>query len=642
MDKRFNASAFLLLAGLSAGAQAQPADIQLDPVTVTSGFAPVSASRSGRNILVIPGAAFQKLPVSSVDELLRYVPGVEIQARGPMGAQSDIVMRGGTFQQVLVLIDGVRVNDPFSGHFTTYFPIAPAEIERIEVLKGASSALYGSEAVGGVIHIITRSFAARAGSAQKGGSAQVSAGSYGLLNAQAGGVFGNGRSTVGGGLLSNNADGVPQRGIKGYFHAHTASLSASHHFAGGLRLSARASYDERDFAAQNFYTTFASDTSRERVRSSWNQLALAYERGRNRWTLEGGYRHTTDRFLFNSASIANENKSGLWQLLARNEHRFSDAWVLTSGLQYFRRGIHSNDRGNHAESQVAAIGTLQYTSPGGLSITPALRLDWQEQRGAELVPQLALSYRSHGLQLRASGGKTIRDADFTERYNNYNKVLVTSGRIGNPALASERSWAWEAGADYFLTKALKVSGTFFQRYHTGLIDYVPTPYAQMPRRSNLAPGGSYALAMNMASVNITGAELDVQFRHAFAGTRRELSAAAGLTWAGAESPNGAQGFYLSSFAKYLLSGQVAYSTPRIVLGLTGLYKQRAAAQSAPAIKADLSKDYFVLNGKAQFFVLPEKLGVFVQADNLFDRSYSDLLGAPMPGRWWQFGAHFKL
>ncbi|GAA4329624.1 TonB-dependent receptor [Flaviaesturariibacter amylovorans] len=641
MHTRISATAAALLSAIAAGAQTQPTEIQLDPVTVTSGLAPINASRSGRNILVIPGSAFHKLPVSSIDELLRYVPGIEIQARGPMGAQSDIVMRGGTFQQVLVLIDGVRVNDPFSGHFTTYFPVAPAEIERIEVLKGASSALYGSEAVGGVVHIITKSFAARAGTAQKGGSAQVSAGSYGLRNAQAGGIYSNGRSTIGGGVLSNNADGVQQRGIKGYFHAHTASLSAGHFFRNGLRLAVRSSYDERDFAAQNYYTTFASDTSRERVRTAWNQLALSYEKGRNRWSLEGGYRHTNDRFLFNSASVANQNKSGLWQLLARNEHRCSDAWILNSGIQYFRRSIRSNDRGNHVESQVAGIATLQYISVDGFSVTPALRLDWQERRGTELVPQLALSYRTNGLQLRASGGKTIRDADFTERYNNYNKVLVTSGRIGNPALSSERSWAWEAGADYFLAKGFRVSATFFQRFHDGLIDYVPTPYAQMPRRDNLSPTGTYALARNVAKVNITGAELDLQYRHTFTGTRRELMASAGLTWAQAESPNGAKGFYLNSFAKYLLSGQLAYSTPRVVLGLTGLYKQRAAAQSAPAIKAELSKDYFVLNGKAQFFVLPEKLGVFVQADNLFDRLYSDLLGAPMPGRWWQFGAHFK-
>jgi iron complex outermembrane receptor protein len=136
-------------------------DISLDPVTVTSSMIEKRASETGRNIAVIKGDYFKNLPVNSVDDLLRYVPGVEIQARGSMGSQSDIVLRGGTFQQVLVVVDGLRLNDPNTGHFSSYIPIVPSEIERIEVLKGASSAIYGSEAVGGVIHVITKTFAAR-------------------------------------------------------------------------------------------------------------------------------------------------------------------------------------------------------------------------------------------------------------------------------------------------------------------------------------------------------------------------------------------------------------------------------------------------------------------------------------------------
>src|SRR3954452_13835230 len=129
----------VILTTFSATAQ----QIELDPVTITATLQPVSASATGRNIIVITGEQFAKLPVHSVDELLRYLPGIEVQMRGPMGAQSDIVIRGGTFQQVLVIIDGIRINDPNTGHFNSYIPVVPAEIDRIEVLKGASSAIYG-------------------------------------------------------------------------------------------------------------------------------------------------------------------------------------------------------------------------------------------------------------------------------------------------------------------------------------------------------------------------------------------------------------------------------------------------------------------------------------------------------------------
>ncbi|RYY87330.1 MAG: TonB-dependent receptor, partial [Chitinophagaceae bacterium] len=597
-------------------------------------------SRSGRNILVIPGEQFRRLPVNSIDELLRYVPGIEIQARGPMGAQSDIVMRGGTFQQVLVLVDGLRVNDPFSGHFATYFPIAPQEIERIEVLKGAAAAPYGSEAVGGVVHIISKSFAAKKGVKATTGSAQLSAGQYGLLNGSAGAFHSNGKTSVSGGLLSNNADGVQQRGIKGYFHATTASASVSHRINDNWRFAARSAYDVRDFAAQNFYTTFASDTSIEKVKTSWNQLSLEHEKGRNRLVLDAGYKNTSDYFQFNTIGTANSNRSGLWQATLRDELRVGKHALLSNGLQYNKRVIRSNDRGDHTEGQVAAFSTLSYTGAQGLNIAPALRLDWHERRGFELIPQLAVSLRRNNWQLRASAGKTIRDADFTERYNNYNKTLVSSGRIGNPDLNAERATALEAGGDLYLFKTLRVSATYFNRLHKGLIDYVTTAYADMPRRENLAPTGTYALAQNLADVNIRGAELDIQYVRAMR-NGQNIQASAGITWAEAESKNGIAGFYLTSFAKHLVNGSVQYSSKRLEIGFTALYKERAVAQSATAIKAELGKDYFVLNGKAQFFVLPAKLGVFVQADNLFDKQYSDLLGAQMPGRWLQGGVQFK-
>lgn len=118
-------------------------------------------------MISIRGDYFNALAVHSLDELLRYLPGVEVQQRGPQGAQSNIILRRGTFQQVLVIIDGIRLNDPLTGHFNSYIPLNPAEIERIEILKGSAAAIYGSEAVGGVINIISRSFSSAVLPAQK-------------------------------------------------------------------------------------------------------------------------------------------------------------------------------------------------------------------------------------------------------------------------------------------------------------------------------------------------------------------------------------------------------------------------------------------------------------------------------------------
>src|SRR4051812_5783598 len=264
-------TALTLLGFMAMGAlHAQVTGEELDPVTVTGSLQPKQISGTGRNIVVIKGDRFRNLPVHSVDELLRFLPGIEVQMRGPMGSQSDIVLRGGTFQQVLVLLDGVRINDPNTGHFNSYIPIAPAEIDRIEVLKGASSAIYGSDAVGGVIQVITKTFAAREGVKQFSGSAQVAAGEYGLRHVSAG-LFARGKKTaVSAGWLNNSSDGQLQRGARGYVDANTISASVSHQFSKDLQLSVRVAYDDRDFAAQNFYTSFSSDTASEKVRTLWS------------------------------------------------------------------------------------------------------------------------------------------------------------------------------------------------------------------------------------------------------------------------------------------------------------------------------------------------------------------------------------
>ena len=95
----------------------EPIATELDPVTVSSSLSSLLSSKTGRNIVVIKGEQFAKLPVNSIDELLRYVPGIEVQARGPMGSQSDIVLRGGTFQQVLVMHDMLGINTEFKPRF---------------------------------------------------------------------------------------------------------------------------------------------------------------------------------------------------------------------------------------------------------------------------------------------------------------------------------------------------------------------------------------------------------------------------------------------------------------------------------------------------------------------------------------------
>jgi iron complex outermembrane receptor protein len=625
---------------LSAYAIAQDNERVLDPVTITSSLVSKPVSQTGRNIVIIKGEEFSRLPVHSIDDLLRYLPGVEVQMRGPMGAQSDIVLRAGTFQQVLVIIDGVRVNDANTGHFSSYIPIAPAEIDHIEILKGASSAIYGSEAVGGVIHIISKTFAARQQPARKYNvQADLMGGEYELANANIGGYYQKNKTALSGGWLSNNTEGQLQRGTRGFVYANTASLSVSHFFNEKWQLSLRTSYDNRRFSAQNFYTTFGSDTAKEKVNSLWSQARLSYTGKNHRIKTDIGWKAIEDEYSFNRPSIPNNNKSQLMQATISDEWKIGECLVLVNGVQVINKRIRSNDRGNHDLLQAAAFFVWNQ-SIHDFTINPALRIDWNERSGAELVPQMNLSWRRNAFQLRASAGKTIRDADFTERFNNYNKTLVTSGRVGNPELEAERSFSYEGGADYFAGKNFKVAATFFQRLHKRLIDYVPTAYADMPRKDNLSPAGTYALARNIAKVNTTGGELDLQFQKSF-GRNGTIYAGAGMIWLHSRSSDTIPSFYVSSHATFLNNFFAEYTHRLFFISVNGIYKTRDK-QAAQAIHAELSSDYFLLNARIGPSLCNGRVKTFIQINNLFNVSYSDLLGSAMPGRWFLAGINCAL
>jgi vitamin B12 transporter len=634
MKNKFSLFAFILF---STATYAQ--DHELDGITITSSLTEKRASETGRNITIVRGDQLTALPVHSIDELLRYLPGVETQARGPLGAQSDFVLRGGTFQQVLVILDGLRLNDPNTGHFSSYIPITPAEIERVEVLKGASSAIYGADAVGGVIHIITKSFAARQQQpAQASVSGRIAGGEYGFSQLSAGGNYRNRKWQVGGGLLVNNTDGVLQRGTRGFVHNRSVSASAAYFFNQYWSLAYRGAYDQRDFAAQNFYTAFLSDTANEKVNSWWHQARLSYQRNKTRISLDACYKTLEDEYRFNPSSLANQSKSKLFQSLLAYQYQVNESGALTAGFNYQQKMINSNDRGKHSLYLAAPFISLSQKFGNYFTLHPSLRTEFIEGLDAEWIPQVTASWRQGSWQWRASGGKTIRDADFTERFNNYGKTFVASGRIGNPDLRAEHSWSYEAGADWFFHKKLKLSATFFQRYHRQLIDYVTTAYADMPRKENLSPTGIYALARNIARVETSGLEADLQYVEKFGG-RHQLSMTAGITWLDSRSSDGTASLYVSSHARFLSNFSAVYQCGNFGLSVNGLYKKRAV-QQAPAIQAQLTRDYFVMNVQVSWAVWHNKLMLFAQADNLFDRSYSDLLGAPMPGRWVLGGLRF--
>lgn len=637
--------AVLLCLTLSSSVLAQEEnkdDKELDPITITGTLTPSIISKTGRNILVVKGDQINKLPVQSIDELIRYIPGVEVQSRGPMGAQSNITIRGGTFQQVLIILDGIRLNDPLTGHFNSYIPIAPSEIERIEILKGASSAVYGTEAVGGVVHIITKTFASRNQKNGGYGNGQLTLGEYGLVNLQVGGGFHQKKTTGSIGMITNNAKGQPLRGAKGFFNLTTFSASLKQEIGKNWSVAYRFGLDDRNFNAQNFYSQRLSDTATEYVNSTWNHLKTEFRKNKHFLSLDLGSKKTLDQYRFNKGLNPNINNSNLQQALLIYNYKVNDNSTITAGSQYINRKITSNDRGDHEVATAGFFALLSTKIGDALFLNPGVRADWNERSGWELLPQINANYRYEGFLFRAGVGRTGRDADFTERFNNYQRSNVPGGsRIGNPDLVSETSISYELGVDYFLGKNFKISTTWFERFHDDLIDYVRTPYANMPRQVNLVSGASYDLAKNIAKVNTTGIETDIQYNQSL-GTSHTINAGIGIIWMRSRSSDTIPSLYVSNHAKEFINFFASYRYKLIGLSINGLFKERNTQPVVAGI-VPLSRTYFLLNLRADVYAgKNQNVAFFVQADNLFDKTYSDILGSVMPKRWVMTGIKVTL
>ncbi len=613
--------------------------VDLNPITIIATRNPQKATETGRSITVLEGKIFNQLPVNSIDELLKYVPGVEVQSRGPMGTQSDIILRGGTFQQVLILLDGIKINDPITGHFSSYIPVAPYEIERIEILRGSAAAVYGAEAVGGVISIITKTFDKYKTEKSNHESISASLGQYRLINGNMGWHITGPKFNASLGILSNNTPGQLLRGDnRGYLHNNTFSGSIAIALKNNWQISLRSSYDSRNFAAQNYYTTFKSDTAIEKVTTFWNQAQLKQQTKKFSQQVDVLYKNTSDHYLFNSVSTANDNKSNFFLLQYLYAQKINDRFNMSAGAQLDRRAITSNDRGNHFANHAAVFAMVAYTNKH-LKISPALRVDRDANYGTAILPQLNTSYQLKNITFRINAGRSIRSGDFTERYNNYNKTIVAGGSIGNPNLSTENAWSYEAGADFILSNNFKASVTGFYRDQNNVIDYVRTAYSEMPRKVNLLPTGIYALAKNIKKVKTSGVEMELVYQKIFT-LQQSLYMTAGITLLNSSSSDAVPSFYIISHAKTLVQSTILYKYKKLNTAINLLYKDRDP-KNAIAINAAITKNYFLLNSKIGYNV-NKKVKLFISCNNITNIQYSDLLGSLMPGRWLSGGINVNL
>ncbi len=626
--------------------------ISFDTIEVDAMRIPLKMHQTGRNISVLTATEIASINANSLDEILQQIPGIEVQSRGGFGVQGDILMRGSTFTQVLVLINGVKMNDPLTGHFNGNIPVAKNEIEKIEILRGSGSAMYGADAVGGVINIITKSFSNKKNSPSISG--EIGYGQNKLIDGNIGVTHSSDKFVFDANVSISESDGeeIPALTIdtsttleayNTFFDNKTVSASVAYKATERTTIKARTSYDQRDFAARYFYTTSTFDKSVESVSGFFNHLQISHIGNKGVTDVNFSHKKSNDVFVFSPDFPSTNNHEMQFLNFTANHHlTLNEKMGIKFGIQADQRSIESNDRGDHEDLHFGAYGLLAYTK-NQFSLITAIRADYDDNYEFEFSPSVNAAYNFEKLTLRTSIGKSIRAADYTERYVSNNLMNLTPGRsLGNPDLKAEKSWSAEFGFDYNASKNWQLSSSVFTRVSDQLIDYVSTNQADIGSVSevgSLQEGADYFFANNIADVTTLGFEVSSDLQIPI-GEKGLFSWNVGYTFVENTNEQDIISVYLSNATKHLISNRFLLRYDNIDFTLSSIFKQRDP-RIASGINANLEENYIVFSPKIKYR-FSEATYLSAEAINVFDAEYQNILGARMPGRWLRFAFGFKM
>lgn len=447
--------AFISLAQNTATTESKKPNATTETVVVLGSPAPVPLAESPASVLVLPVGG-ESLKVESFQDLLRKDSSIEIEERGAGGGQADLILRGGTFEQALVLLNGFRINDSQTSHHNLDLPIPLGAIDSMEVLHGAGSTLHGTDALSGVADFLT--------AAPTETSLYLKAG---------GGSFGENEESLLGSLVRKQWSSrlAAERNFstgfmtdRDYRNEDAMFESWANSWLGVTDLLFAAS--DRSFGANQFYGPY---DSWERTKG-W--FASARQELESHTVAAFGYRRHTDEFILlrNDPSVYENNHiDDSWQASLRRTVPLASPSVLLLGLESDGDSIDSNNLGLHARNRGAGYIDMDLRPAKRRWNLSAGMREEIFSGGAEAIfaPHLAGSYRlTENLKLRASGGYGYRIPTYTDLY--YSDPTT----IGNPNLKPESAWSGEAGADLSVTSKLVVAATgFYSRQHDS-IDYV--------------------------------------------------------------------------------------------------------------------------------------------------------------------------
>ncbi len=557
---------------------------ELEPVVVTANRYPKNILEITRTVVVIDSTEISKY--ISIIQALKDAAGLDLRIRGN-NIQADPGIRGSTFQQVLVMIDGVRVNDPQTGHHNLNIPVPLPQIERIEILKGSASSLYGSDACGGVINIITRK------KGRIGGSLGIGSFGYKEISAMIG---------VKNLMLNFSADSSSGY-APGYEHAQYNVGGKFYQTIGNnLNLAIMGGYLDKRFGAKNFYAPYPS----------WEANQAFFINSNNQWFISPrfilspvfSFRTHIDTFILDRNRpefYANRHQSFSYNVQVISNLDLKDLGFYISGIELIKDSLNSTRLGQRQLQRVALFLQIEKKFfQGRGTVVSGIRDDYYFGMKNSINPHLSLGYSIiPSIRLNTGFGSSFRAPSFTELY------YQDPANKGDSLLKPEHAWEYEVGFGYF-GKNLFLQSSGFLRNLEGNIDWVRNKDESIWQVSNIGETQFY------------GFESAIQY-------------------------NPHRWFFLKSDFSYI---QIFKQLPPVYISKYSLQIPKYAVNSEVKIFSLFEFSYvwhyyetgdtrFLLNGfirKEQQILKRINLKGMIGMTNLLNKEYYDFKDVPLPGR----------
>ena len=564
----------------------------LDSVTIESTRIDLPFKENSRTISIITAEVIEGSPATNLAELLQQEAGIDIRRQGIYGMQADLYIRGGSFDQTLLLIDGIKVEDPQTGHHTLNIALPLEVIKRIEIIKGPAARIFGQNAFTGAINIVTKTN----GDLKNNVGFQL--GSYNQQHATA--TLGKSldNASVMGHASINSSEGYRYNTdfqnqnyfLKSSFNTKTTPIDVI------------ATFSERKFGGNQFYAINAKEQYEE-TQSSLVGISTIIKRGDLKISPQLYWKRNQDMYLYirNNPSVYRNlhisNKVGI-QI---NSSYSSSFGVTGFGIDVAKVKMNSNRLGNRERWMGNFFLEHRFSLlDNKLDVTPGVAVNYFSEFDFNAFPGIDLGYRiNDSFRVYANAGYTYRVPTYNDLY------YVGRQDIGNENLVPERAISEEIGLKYFGNK-LTASVAFFNRDSDNLIDYTKENEDDKWQSNNLK------------RLNSNG--IEAQLSSPFKLGQYTQSLSLGYTYL-----NEDLGTVKSNFSKYVINSLNQHLTANIKTQFSKNFSQSVVYKFADRANGE---NYSVVD--VQLKLMINTLELTLTGNNIFNASYIETGIVPMP------------